>query len=74
MTEKKYRIGTFYLPENKLTMSSVTAYSRIFNQNWLGCIVYTVMAENGTEAKRKARELRLSYEKQKKIQKGQNKK
>jgi hypothetical protein len=45
-------------------ISKVTAYTSWYNPAWSGCVTYDVEAKNGTEAKRKAREMRLAVLKQ----------
>lgn len=40
-------------------ISKIMAYTSWYNPAWSGCVMYDVEAKNGTEAKRKARQLRL---------------
>lgn len=61
---KTFRVGTFF-DGGKPLISKIRAYTLWWSPEWKRCVVYDVEAENGTAAKRKARELRLAEEKAK---------
>jgi len=61
---REFRVYTFAhaRPGKHLRRSDIRAYTTWANESWDGCVVYNVFAENGTEAKRKAREMRWAGE------------
>jgi hypothetical protein len=63
MTKKMYQVATFYDPADTLCKSKINAYTRDYNPQWLGCLVFIVDAETGKDAKRQAIECRLLFEK-----------
>jgi hypothetical protein len=64
---KRYRFGTFCnfgpdLRVKRLCLSAISAYTTWFSPQWPGCVVYSVEAASGQEAKNKARVMRLKDE------------
>lgn len=62
MSEKSFRVATYYDSKDRLCRSNISAYTRIYNEDWSGCKMYRIAAESGKEAKRKAIAYRLYYE------------
>lgn len=54
---KSFRVATF-VNERPSGTRYWNAYTRDYNESWSGCRMYTVLAKNGTEAKRIAISLR----------------
>lgn len=55
---KRFKVATFCEPGRRY----VVCYTLWYNPAWPRCIEYEVDAENGAEAKKKARALRKAHE------------
>ena len=58
MSERKFRVGTFTTPGSK----RIACYTTWYNPTWARCVEFVVEVKNGTEAKKKAAELRRARE------------
>lgn len=61
---KPIKVYTYYrpVPGKPPTKSRISAYTLWVSSDWPGCMVYTVMANSGADAKKKAVLLRLMDE------------
>mgnify|MGYP001003637558 CR=1 FL=1 len=59
-----FKVFTFYRPRpgRRPVRSHIAAYTRWASEEWAGCRVYEILAENGAEAKRAAVDARLADE------------
>lgn len=60
-----HKVATFFNPRkpgDKPKLSRISAYTRMYNSSWPGCIVYNVEADTGDQAKIIAARQRLAHE------------
>jgi len=58
---KTFRVAT-YAHKSKTGRLFVNAYTRTYSEDWHGCVVYDVLANSGSDAKKEAIRRRMESE------------